>query len=55
MAIRKIPMKEQPYLSDSSTLIRAAVEDDHEPPEDPQVNELTSKIRKTLLTDRGKG
>lgn len=49
MSIRKIPLKEQPYFSEDDSM---AVPEE-ERPEDPQVEVLTNKIRKTLLTDRG--
>lgn len=49
MSIRKIPMKEQPYLNADDSMNVA----DDERPEDPQVEVLTNKIRETLLTDRG--
>lgn len=49
MSIRKIPLKEQPYFSEDDSM--AVLEEER--PEDPQVEVLTNKIRKTLLTDRG--
>ncbi|KZP17270.1 DEAD-domain-containing protein [Athelia psychrophila] len=46
MAIRKIPLKEQPYLLDAGSSSSSATQDD------PGVASFHATIRKTLLTDR---
>jgi ATP-dependent RNA helicase DDX55/SPB4 len=49
MSIRKIPLKERPYLTDDDSVALP----EEERPEDPQVEVLVNKIRETLLMDRG--
>ncbi|KAG6854806.1 hypothetical protein C0991_001233 [Blastosporella zonata] len=50
MSIRKIPLKRRAYLDEDNSL--TTVDDDHRP-EDAQVSEYLSRIRETLLADRG--
>jgi ATP-dependent RNA helicase DDX55/SPB4 len=49
MAVRKIPLKEQPYLYEDGSSNALGLSDKAE---DPTVVTFQSRIRKTLLTDR---
>ena len=48
MAVRKIPLKEQPYLSNDGSFIKR----DEDAEEDPDVSSILSTIRHKVLTDR---
>lgn len=54
MAVRKIPLKEQPFLAeDGSTISRPSLMDqDIKPVEDLNVSSYHERIRESLLTDR---
>jgi hypothetical protein len=51
MAVRKIPLREQPYIHESSPL-NALAPSPSDKAEDPTVTLFQTRIRKTLLTDR---
>jgi len=49
MSIRKIPLKEHPYLTDGCS---ATLHESDERPMDPRVDVFTVQIREVILTDR---
>jgi ATP-dependent RNA helicase DDX55/SPB4 len=49
MSIRKIPLKEHPYLTDGGS---APLQQPDERPVDPQVDTSMLQIRKVMLSDR---